>query len=136
MPSRRKKDKLQQLMEFKQGRIFGLREGWFSYCTIAAGMQQDSSKVMQVWKQWTDDHRTIRKAGSGQRKVTSVHENRYLFRMAVNDRTASWRQSAVRCSTATGVLKSASSICRRLLHRWLHEMVPIYGIPLSANHRR
>ncbi|GFW39073.1 hypothetical protein TNCV_1830651 [Trichonephila clavipes] len=37
--------------------------------------------------------------------------------MAVNDRTASSRQLAARWSTATGVLMSASSIRRRLLHR-------------------
>ncbi|GFV71860.1 transposable element Tc1 transposase [Trichonephila clavipes] len=39
--------------------------------------------------------------------------------MAVNDRTASSRQLAARWSTATGVLISASSIRRRLLHRGL-----------------
>ncbi|GFW37930.1 transposable element Tcb2 transposase [Trichonephila clavipes] len=56
--------------------------------------------------------------------------------MAVNDRTASSRQLAARWSTATGVLMSASSIRRRLLHRGLHARVPLYRIPLAANHRR
>ncbi|GFU86202.1 hypothetical protein TNCV_368601 [Trichonephila clavipes] len=37
-------------------------------------------------------------------------DNRHLLRMAVNDRTASFRQFAARWSTATGVLMSASSI--------------------------
>ncbi|GFW43034.1 transposable element Tcb2 transposase [Trichonephila clavipes] len=39
--------------------------------------------------------------------------------MAVNDGTASSRQLTARWSTATGVLMSASSIRRRLLHRGL-----------------
>ncbi|GFW70325.1 HTH_Tnp_Tc3_2 domain-containing protein [Trichonephila clavipes] len=39
--------------------------------------------------------------------------------MAVNGRTASSRQLAARWSTDTGVLMSASSIRRRLLHRGL-----------------
>ncbi|GFV98605.1 transposable element Tcb2 transposase [Trichonephila clavipes] len=55
--------------------------------------------------------------------------------MVVNDRTASSRQLAARWSTATGVLMSASSICRRLLHRILRARVPLYRI-LTTNHRR
>ncbi|GFV32039.1 transposable element Tcb2 transposase [Trichonephila clavipes] len=56
--------------------------------------------------------------------------------MAVNDRAASSRQLATRWSTATGALMSASSIRRRLLHRRLRARVPLYRIPLTANHRR
>ncbi|GFV41714.1 HTH_Tnp_Tc3_2 domain-containing protein [Trichonephila clavipes] len=56
--------------------------------------------------------------------------------MAVNDRTASSRQLKARWSTATGVLMSASSIHRHLLHHGLHARVPLYRIPLTANHRR
>ncbi|GFT01768.1 transposable element Tcb2 transposase [Trichonephila clavipes] len=39
-------------------------------------------------------------------------------------------------STATGVLRSASSIRRRLLLRGLRARVPLYRISLTANHRR
>ncbi|GFX50611.1 transposable element Tcb2 transposase [Trichonephila clavipes] len=45
------------------------------------------------------------------------------------------RQLAARCATAIGVLMLASPICRRLLHRGLHAWVPLYRIPLMANHR-
>ncbi|GFX56219.1 transposable element Tc1 transposase [Trichonephila clavipes] len=38
--------------------------------------------------------------------------------------------------TATGVLMSASSIRRRLLYHGLRARLPLYRIPLSANHRR
>ncbi|GFV95873.1 transposable element Tcb2 transposase [Trichonephila clavipes] len=65
---------------------------------------------MRVWKQWTYEHRTTRKTGSGRRMVTSEHDDRHLLRMAVNDRTASFRQLAARWSTGTGVLMSDSSI--------------------------
>ncbi|GFW04346.1 transposable element Tc1 transposase [Trichonephila clavipes] len=67
---------------------------------------------MRIWKQWTDEHRTNRKTGSG------------------------GRQLAARWATATGVLMSASSIRRRLQHRGLRARMPLYGIPLTANHRR
>ncbi|GFX33054.1 transposable element Tc1 transposase [Trichonephila clavipes] len=73
---------------------------------------------MQVWKQWTDEHCT-RKTGSGRRKVTSARDDRHLLHMAVNDRTVFSRKLAARWSTAAGVLMSASSIRRRLLHRAL-----------------
>ncbi|GFX84584.1 transposable element Tcb1 transposase [Trichonephila clavipes] len=56
--------------------------------------------------------------------------------MVMNDRTASYRQLAVRWSTATDILMSASSIRRRLLHRGLRTWVPLYRNPLTENHRR
>ncbi|GFV56383.1 transposable element Tcb2 transposase [Trichonephila clavipes] len=46
----------------------------------------------------------------------SARDDRHLLRIAVNDRTTSSRQLAERWSTVTGVLMSASSIHRRLLH--------------------
>ncbi|GFT48294.1 transposable element Tc1 transposase [Trichonephila clavipes] len=65
---------------------------------------------MRVWKQWTNEHRTTLKTGSGRRKGASVRDDRHLLQMALNDRTASSRQLAARLSTATCVLMSASSI--------------------------
>ncbi|GFV64460.1 transposable element Tcb2 transposase [Trichonephila clavipes] len=56
--------------------------------------------------------------------------------MAVNERTPSSSQLAARWSSATGVLMSASSIRRHLLHRGLRARLPLYKIPLMANHRR
>ncbi|GFV34576.1 transposable element Tcb2 transposase [Trichonephila clavipes] len=91
---------------------------------------------MRVLKQWTDEHRTARKIGSGRWKVTSARDDRLLLHMAVNDHTVSSRQLAARGSTATGVLMSASSIRRRLLHRGLRVRLPLYRIPLTAKHRR
>ncbi|GFS48402.1 transposable element Tcb2 transposase [Trichonephila clavipes] len=68
---------------------------------------------------------TIPQTSSGRRMVTSARDDRHLFRMALNDRTASSRQLAAHWSTATGVLMSASSIRRRLLHRELRARVPL-----------
>ncbi|GFW75742.1 transposable element Tc1 transposase [Trichonephila clavipes] len=133
MPPQRNKEKFQQLTEFEKGRIIGLREGGFSFHTIGARVQRNSSTVMRVWKQGTDEHWTTRKTGSGRRKVTSARDDRHL---AMNDFTASSRQLAARWSTATGVLMSASSIRQRRLHRGLRASVPLYRIPLTANHRR
>ncbi|GFW55731.1 uncharacterized protein TNCV_121151 [Trichonephila clavipes] len=62
MPSRLNKEKFQQLTEFERGRVIGI--GGFSYRTIGARVQQNSSTVMRVWKQWTDEQRTTRKTGS------------------------------------------------------------------------
>ncbi|GFX79753.1 HTH_Tnp_Tc3_2 domain-containing protein [Trichonephila clavipes] len=87
---------------------------------------------MRVSKQWTNEHRTTRKTGSGRRKICQ----RTRIGMAVNDHTASSRQLAAHWSTTIGVLISASSIRRRLLHRGLRARVPLYRISLTANHRR
>lgn len=43
---RRKRMTFQQLTEFEQGRIIGLREGGFSYREIAAHVQRYYSTVM------------------------------------------------------------------------------------------
>ncbi|GFT76278.1 transposable element Tc1 transposase [Trichonephila clavipes] len=126
MPPRRNKEKFQQLTEFERG--------GFSCHAIRARVQGNSSTAMRVWKQWTDEHRTTRETSSGRRKVTSACDDIYLLRMAVNDRTASFRQLAARWSTATGVLMSASSIRRRLLHRGLCANIPLYRTPLTPNH--
>ncbi|GFV32202.1 transposable element Tc1 transposase [Trichonephila clavipes] len=104
-----------------KGRITGFREGGFSYRAIGVRMQRNSSTVMRVWKQWTDEHQTTRKTGSGRRKVTSARNDRHLLHVAENDHTASPRQLEARWSTATGVLMQVSLICRRLLHQGLSD---------------
>ncbi|GFV33639.1 transposable element Tcb2 transposase [Trichonephila clavipes] len=79
---------------------------------------------MRIWKQWIDEHRTTRKIGSGRQNVTSARDERHPHRMIANDRASSSRLLAARWSTATGVLMSAPSIRRRLLHRGLRARVP------------
>ena len=115
MPPRRKKEKFQQLTEFERGRIIGLWEKGFFL--VAANVQGSSSTVMWVWKHWTDEHGTTWEIVNWQRKVTSACNNRHLLRMAVNNRTSSFRQLVTRFSVATGILISSSLICKRLLHR-------------------
>lgn len=135
MPLRRKRAKFEQISEFERGRIVGLREAGLSYRAVAARVQRNSSTIMRVWKQWTDEGRRARKSGSGPRNVTSARDDRHLVRMAQTDRTASSRQLAAQWSTATGVSLCASSI-RSLLQRGLRVRIPLYRIPLTQNHRR
>ncbi|GFX73776.1 transposable element Tc1 transposase [Trichonephila clavipes] len=86
---------------------------------------------MRVWK-----HRTPRKTGSGRRKMTSARDDCHPVLMAVNDCSASsWKLTAC-WATATGILMSASSIRRCLLHCRLRARVRLYKIPLTENYRR
>ncbi|GFW37139.1 uncharacterized protein TNCV_5020371 [Trichonephila clavipes] len=71
-------------------------EGGFSYRSIRACVQRNSSIVMRVWKKCTDKHQTTRKTGSGRWKVTSARDDRHLLCIAVNDRTVSCSQLAGR----------------------------------------
>ncbi|XP_042895726.1 uncharacterized protein [Parasteatoda tepidariorum] len=136
MPLRRKRASFQQLTEFERGRIIGLREAGLSYPAVADGVQRNSSTVMRVWRQWTNECQTTRKSGSGLRNVTSAGKDRHLVRMALTDHTASSRQLAVQWPTATGVSLCASSIRRRLLQRGLRAKTPLYRIPLTLSNRR
>ncbi|GFX90755.1 transposable element Tcb2 transposase [Trichonephila clavipes] len=128
--------KFEQISVFERGRIVGLREAGLSYRAVAARVQRNSSTIMRVSKQWTDEGRTARKSGSGPRNVTSTREDRRLVRMAQTDRTAFSRQLAAQWSTATRVSLCASSIRRRLLQRGLRARIPLYRISLTQNHRR
>ncbi|GFY23553.1 transposable element Tc1 transposase [Trichonephila clavipes] len=135
MPRRRKGAKFEQISEFERDRIVGLHEAGMSYHAVAARVQRNSSTIMRVSKQWTDEGRTAWKSGSGPRNVTSARDDRRLVRMAQTDRIASSRQLAAQWSTATGVLLCASSIRKRLLQRGLRARIPLYRIPLTQNHR-
>ncbi|GFU72656.1 transposable element Tc1 transposase [Trichonephila clavipes] len=100
-----------------------------SYRAIGARVHRNSSTVMRVGKQWTEEYRTTRKTGSGRRKGTSAYDYGHLLRMAVNDRKTSSKQLTVCWSTGKSVLMSASSISRRLMHRGLRAKVLLYRIP-------
>ncbi|GFY20400.1 transposable element Tc1 transposase [Trichonephila clavipes] len=119
-----------------QQKIVGLREAGLSYRAVAARVQRNSSTIMRVKKQWTDEGRRARKSVSGPRNVTSAREDRRLVRMAQTDRTAFSRQLAAQWSTSTRVSLCASSIRRRLLQRGLRARIPSCRIPLTQNHRR
>ncbi|GFX51518.1 transposable element Tc1 transposase [Trichonephila clavipes] len=88
--------KFQQITEFELERPFGFHEGGFFCRSMASHVQRNSSTVMRVWKQWTDEHRTTQKTGRGQWSLTSACDDRHLVCMAVNDRTAFTRQLAAR----------------------------------------
>ncbi|GFT90109.1 transposable element Tc1 transposase [Trichonephila clavipes] len=94
MPRRRKGAKFEQILDFERGRIVGLREAGLSYRAVATREQRNSSTIMRVSKQWTDEGRTARKSGSGPQNVTSARDDRCLVRMAQMDHTASSRQLA------------------------------------------
>ena len=111
------------------GRTFGLREGGFSYCTIAARVQWSNSIVMTT-RRGPMSTEQLQKLAVGNCKF------RHLFHMEVNDCTATSIQLSTHWSTATGVLMSASSIRGSLLHRGLRARVPLYRILLMTNHRR
>ncbi|GFV06879.1 transposable element Tc1 transposase [Trichonephila clavipes] len=55
--------KFEQISEFERGRIVGLREAGLSYRAVAARVQRNSSTIMRVSKQWTDEGRTARNPG-------------------------------------------------------------------------
>ncbi|GFX95162.1 hypothetical protein TNCV_4921051 [Trichonephila clavipes] len=77
-----------------------------------------------------------RRAPNYSKNLLWTTEDEHLLRMAVNYRTASYRQLAARWSSATGILILASSIRRRLLHGGLRARFPYtrspHGKPSTA----
>ncbi|GFV16972.1 uncharacterized protein TNCV_1768831 [Trichonephila clavipes] len=113
--------------------IIGLRGGGFSYRAIGARVQRNSSTVIRVWKQWTDEHGTTRKTGSGRRKVTSARDDRHLLRMAVNNHTASSRQLVYyyRC-TNVGFINSSTFAAPWIACKGAFIQDPPHGKPSTA----
>lgn len=64
MPPRRKTVTSQQLMEFEWGKITDHRGEGFYNRAIAARVQRNSSRVIQIWKKCTEEDQTTRKYGS------------------------------------------------------------------------
>ncbi|GFU65762.1 transposable element Tcb2 transposase [Trichonephila clavipes] len=112
----------------------GLREGGFSYRAIgacAAELFHSDASLEAV------DRRALNNSKNRQWTTEGgVSARRSTTCSAVNDRIASSRQLAAPWSSATGGLMSTSSVRRHLLHRELRARVPLYRIPLTANHRR
>ncbi|GFV69379.1 transposable element Tc1 transposase [Trichonephila clavipes] len=106
--------KFEQISVFERGRIVGLREAGLSYRAVAARVQRNSSTIMRVSKQWTDEGRTARKSVSGPRNVTSAREDRRLVRMAETDRTAfldNWQHSGQQLHVFHRVLHQFGDVC-------------------------
>ncbi|GFX59615.1 transposable element Tcb2 transposase [Trichonephila clavipes] len=110
MLPRRKKEKLQQFTEFERGGL--------------SAFEKDDFPIAQLELVCSG---TVPQFASSEPTVTEQ-----LEKLAVDY----GRQWAARWSTAIGVLMPASSIRRRLLHRGLGARVPLYRIPLKANHRQ
>ncbi|GFU45385.1 transposable element Tc1 transposase [Trichonephila clavipes] len=118
------------------GEDIGLRVGGFSYHSIGVRVQRNSSTVMRVWKQRTDEHRATKKTGSGRQNMMLARDDRHMLRMVVMTvqiHPGSWQHVGLLLQV---YLMSASPIRRRLLHLGLRARVSLYMIPFTANHRR
>ena len=116
--------------------MVSLQEAGLSYRDIAARTGHAATTVMRVWNQWREQGLAHRRAGTGPRNVTTAQDDRHLARMAVTDRTASSTVLSRRCSTATGLDLSASTVRRRLLRAGLVARMPLRRLPLFRHHQR
>ena len=115
--------------EFERGRIMSFRK---VDCLIAGRVQRISFTITSVWKQWTNERRTTRKTGSGRRKVTSVHDNRPLLCMVVNDLTVGI--TLVYCYRCTNVcfVNSLTSVALWTACKGAFVQDPSHGKPSTS----
>ena len=135
MPRRRERAQYQQVSACERGRMIILREAGLSYSNIPARTGHAATTVMRVWNQWREEGRMHKRAGTGPRNVTTARDVRDLVRMAVTNRTASFKVLTRRWSTATGLDLSAS-VRRRVLRAELVARIPFRRLPLSRDHQR
>ncbi|GFT42855.1 uncharacterized protein TNCV_2189981 [Trichonephila clavipes] len=144
MPLRRNKEKFQQRTQFERRRIFGLREGGFSYraiglvCggTVPQGCEFGSSRptsTEQLEYNWQWATEGIYR---GDRKVTSARDDRHFAPYGDNDRTASsgsWQHVGLQLQRCTnvGFVNSSTSIAP-----WIACKGAFIQDRTAANHRR
>ncbi|GFW17066.1 transposon Ty3-G Gag-Pol polyprotein [Trichonephila clavipes] len=125
------------------------KEDLIEFMTVYDNKEVDNDEVKSEIQILTAD--LIRKRAKNFYKIIDLREGGFCYH-AIRARVQrssftvmrAWKQWTYEHRTARkpvsvrleGVLISASSICRRLLHRGLRAKVPLYMSPLTVNHRR
>ncbi|GBN26918.1 hypothetical protein AVEN_111680-1 [Araneus ventricosus] len=132
MPFRRRRSHYQQLTEFERGRVLGLRESGFSFRDIAERLGRNVSTVHDCWQQWSREGSASIRPGYGRPRRTTERENRRVWRVAVDHRTA----SAAEIPAAVGNTVTIRTVTNQLLQGQLRARRPVACIPLTPNHCR
>ncbi|GBO08348.1 hypothetical protein AVEN_229904-1 [Araneus ventricosus] len=132
MPLRRRRSHYQELSEFEQDHVVGLREGGFSFCDIAEILGRNVFTVYDCWHKWSREGTVSRRPGSRWARVTTERKDRCARRMSVTHRIA----SAVEIRAAVGTTVTQRNVKNRLHQAQLRARRPVTCIPLTPNHCR
>ncbi|GFX32035.1 transposable element Tcb1 transposase [Trichonephila clavipes] len=136
MSRRKQQSAFDQVSELDRGRIVAYRDCGLSFREIGSRVGRNQTPVMRICDRWMQEGTTDRRGRSHPPQCTTSREDRQIVRMAVTDRSVTSRNIAQHIESATHHSVSARIIRRRLQQSGLPARRPLFGLPLTQNHRR
>ncbi|GFW57009.1 transposable element Tcb1 transposase [Trichonephila clavipes] len=152
MSRRKQRSAFDQVSEFDRGRILAYRDCGLSFREIGSRVGRNQTTVMRICDRWMQKGTTDRRGRSHPPQCTTSHEERYIVRMELTDRSVVkipldltlrtriiWitsRTVAQHIESVTHHSVSARTIRRRLQQSGMSARCPLLGLPLTQNHKR
>ncbi|GFW62252.1 transposable element Tcb1 transposase [Trichonephila clavipes] len=136
MYRRKQRSAFHQVSEFDRGRIVAYRDCGLSFREIGSRVGRNQTTVMRICDRWMQEGTTDRHGRSHPPQCTTSRDDRQIVCMTVTDRSVTSRTVAQHIEFVTHHSVSAHTIRRRLQQSGLAARRPLYGLPLTQNHRR
>ncbi|GFX57877.1 transposable element Tcb1 transposase [Trichonephila clavipes] len=136
MSRRKQRSAFDQVSQFDRGRVVAYRDCGLSFREIGSRVGRNQTTVMRICDRWMQEGTTDRRARSHSPQCTTSRQDRQIVRMAVTDRSVISRTVAQHIESVTHHSMSARIIRRRLQQSGLSARRPLFGLPLTQNHRR
>ncbi|GFW09796.1 transposable element Tcb2 transposase [Trichonephila clavipes] len=125
-----------QLDMFTKGRIVGMLESSRSQTEVFQILNVDQSVISRLWQRFQRTGDVTRQPVSGQPRVTTPRQDRYLVISARRHKGSTARALDSALTVATGIRISRKTVYRRLNHAGLYARRPEVCIPLTSAHKR
>lgn len=125
-----------QFSKFDRGRIWGLREGGFSYREIANRLNQHQSAIVRCYQAWSSEGHEPRRRGTVKRWRTNGLQDWHLSLMATRNRFYHRRSIAGQCLANAGRPVILPTIYRKIRVFSLHSYQPHFVWQLTAQQRQ
>ncbi|GFW20367.1 transposable element Tcb1 transposase [Trichonephila clavipes] len=133
---RKQRPAFDQVSEFDRGRIVAYRDCGLSFREIGSRVGRKQTTIMRICDRWMQEGTTDRRGRSHPPQCTTSREDRQIMCMAVTDRSVASRAIVQHIESVTNHSVSARTIRRRLQQSGLSARRPLFGLPLTQNHRR
>ncbi|GFX09580.1 transposable element Tcb1 transposase [Trichonephila clavipes] len=114
----------------------GMRKCSGQWDGIGSRVGRNQTTVMRICDRWMQVGTMDRRGRSHPPQCTTSREDRQIVRMAVMDHSVTSRTVAQHIESVTHHSVSARTIRRRLQQSGLSARRPLFGLPLTQNHRR
>ncbi|GFU58193.1 transposable element Tcb1 transposase [Trichonephila clavipes] len=136
MSRRKQRSAFDQVSEFDRGRIVAYRDCGLSFRAFGSRVGRTKTTVTRICDHWMQEGTTDRRGRSHPPQCTTSREDRQIVRMAETDRSVTSQTVVQHIESVTHHLVSARTIRCRLQQSGMSARRPLFGLPLTQNHRR